>query len=290
MAQVKFKVEDGLLVRGQANVTGDTVITGSLTLGDGTNPGLVQNPLKIAGNLTPNTNDDYLLGNTTNRWSLLYAVGGNFSDNLNVTNESRLFGGAYLESDITFNVNNHVIGSPTAAPIVHSTNTFIYDTLKVGPNIGDPFLLANSSTIVLQSNVDIKDSSLSLENGLSNIYTAADDDFDMSYVQNSPTVVDEFLINTNYRMVKYFVTVSVPYNDDEDIGIQTSEVVLLINGDNTSISEFNIMTNPTSLSPIVSYGVARATGLIRLTGHVTSSVTNSLQPNVNISFVRLATK
>jgi hypothetical protein len=290
MAQVKFKVEDGLLVRGQANVAGDTVITGTLTLGDGVTAGSIQNPIKVSGDLTPNTNDNYNLGNTNNRWSLLYAVGGNFSDTLSVTEQSSLFGGAYLESDITFNINNHAIGTTTAAPIVHSTNTFIYDTLKVGPNTGSPYLLANSSTIILQSNVNVNDSSLLLKDGLTNFYTAADDNFGMSYVSASPTVIDEFLTSTDYRMVKYFVTVEVPYNNAGDVGIQTSEVVLLINGNDTSISEFNIMTNPISLSPIVSYSVARAAGLIRLTGYVTSSVTNSTQPNVNISFMRMATQ
>lgn len=290
MAQVKFKVEDGLLVRGQANVTGDAVISGTLTVGDGTNFGQVLNPINIDGNLTPNTNDTYLLGNTTNRWSVVYSVGGNFSDVLNVTELSNLYGGAYLEANVSFNVNNHSVGNTVAAPILHSTNTFVYDTLRVGAVGGSAYLTTNSTTTTIQSNVTIVDDSLTIGNGLTEYYTAVNRDFDISYVSTSPTVVDEFLTSEEYRLVKYFVTVSVPYNDDGDTAIQTSEVVLLINGANTSISEFNIMTNPTSVNPILSYGVARATGLIRLTGYATSAVTNSLQPNVNISFARMTVK
>lgn len=290
MAQVKFKVEDGLLVRGQANVTGDAVISGTLTVGDGTNFGQILNPINIDGNLTPNTNDTYLLGNTANRWSVVYSVGGNFSDSLNVTNLSSLFGGAYLEANVAFNVNNHSVGNTVAAPILHSTNTFVYDTLRVGSVGGSAYLITNSTTTTIQSNVTIVDDSLTLGNELTKFYTAANRDFDISYTSSSPTVVDEFLTNEEYRLVKYYITVSVPYNDDDEIAIQTSEVTLLVNGANTSISEFNVMTNPTSVDPIVSYSVARATGLIRLTGYATSAVTNSLQPNVNISFVRMTLK
>lgn len=288
MAQIKFKVEDGLLVRGQANVTGNTVIVGSLTLGDG-GRGEILNPVIVHGDLTPNTNDTHLLGNTTNRWTLVNAVGGNFSDEIEVTNISNLYGGAYLESNISFNTNNHTVGNTVAAPILHSTNTFVYNTLSVGPSVGNPYLLANSSTIILQSNVDIKDASLSIGNNFSNLFTARNTSFPISYVAGSPTVVNEVATTNNYRMIKYFITASVNY-DGINEAIQTSEVTLLINGDNTSISEFNMMTNPSNINPIIGYNVARATGLVRLVAYATSAVTNPAQPAFNISFARLATK
>lgn len=79
-SNVQFKVENGLLVLGTANIAGPAVFNGNVDI-NGTY-------LSVAANLQSNiipTNNTYSIGNSTSRW-ILNAMTGNFVGAVTVTN------------------------------------------------------------------------------------------------------------------------------------------------------------------------------------------------------------
>jgi hypothetical protein len=276
MAQTRFKVEDGLLVRGQANITGNTVISGTLELGANVVTGITAN-----GNINPTANVTYSLGNTTFYWEYARINNGVFKDTIEVSNQANLYGGVYLEANISFESNNISIGNTTAMPIVYSTNTLIYDTLKVGNNT-TTFLLANSSTVNINSNLALTGASLSLKNSTASLTVANSSNFVISNNSGAPTTIDEIAKNAGFTLYKYIVYVRDNVTSSNS-GIQSSEVTLMYDsvGDNVYVSEFNIMSSNTS-GPFVTYGASVTSTLLRLTAYTNGTV------NTNISFVRTA--
>lgn len=276
MAQTKFKVEDGLLVRGQANITGNTVISGTLDLG-----GNVVTGIAAGGDITPTANVSYSLGNTTFYWQYARINNGVFKDTIEVTNTANLYGGVYVEADVRFKQNNYSVGNTTAMPIVYSTNTLIYDTLRVG-NTSTTFLLANSSTVNLNSNLVMAGAKLSLNSGALAVTVANSVNLVTSADGNAPTTIDEITKSSNYRLYKYIVYVkdNVALSNS---GVQSSEVTLMYDAtnDDVYVSEFNIMSSNTS-GPFVTYGASVTSTLLRLTAYTNGTV------NTNVSFVRTA--
>lgn len=274
MAQTKFKVEDGLLVRGQANVTGNMVISGTLELGANVITGIAAN-----GDITPTSNNTYSLGNTTFYWQYARINNGVFKDTIEVSNQANLYGGVYVESNVEFKQNNYSVGNTTAMPILYSTNTFVYDTLRVG-NTSVSFLVANSSTVNINSNLALTGAKLSLRSDAMNISVANNINTVISADGNAPTTIDEIAKNSGYRLYKYLVYVrdNVALSNS---GIQSSEVTLMYDSvsDDVYVSEFNIMHSNTS-GPFVTYSASITPTLLRLTAHTNGTT------NTNISFVR----
>lgn len=79
-SNVQFKVENGLLVLGTANVAGPIFLTSNVTVG-GANVVITAN---ILSNLIP-VDNTYSLGNSTSRWSL-NAMSGNFVGVVSISN------------------------------------------------------------------------------------------------------------------------------------------------------------------------------------------------------------
>ena len=79
-SNVQFKVENGLLVLGTANVAGPAVFNGNVDIG-GTYLSVTAN---LQSNLLP-VNNTYSLGNSTARWTL-NAMGGNFAEAVTISN------------------------------------------------------------------------------------------------------------------------------------------------------------------------------------------------------------
>jgi len=81
-SNTKFRVENGLDVIGQANVSGSLRVQGDLIVN-----GSVTQTGTSTGDFIPNQNDTYQLGNTSYRW-ILNASNGNFSSTLTSNNIS----------------------------------------------------------------------------------------------------------------------------------------------------------------------------------------------------------
>lgn len=274
MAQTKFKVEDGLLVRGQANVTGNMVISGTLELGANVVTGIAAN-----GDVTPTANNTYNLGNTTFYWQYARINNGVFKDTIEVTNQANLYGGVYVEANVAFKQNNYSVGNTTAMPIIYSTNTFVYDTLKVG-NSSVSFLLANSSTVNINSNLALTGAKLSLKSDAMNISVANNINVVTSASIDAPTTLDEVTKSSGFKLYKYLVYVRDNVTASNS-GIQSSEVTLMYDAvaDDVYVSEFNVMHSNTS-GPFVVFGASVTDTLIRLTAYTNGTT------NTNISFVR----
>jgi hypothetical protein len=275
MSQTKFKVEDGLLVRGQANITGNTVISGTLSL-----EANVLTSVAIGGDVTPTTNNSFTLGNTSFDWSYVYADRGVFRNTIEVTNTANLYGGVYTQGDVTFNQNNHAVGNTSAMPIVYSTNTFVYDTLRVG-NSSVTYLLANSSAINLNSNLALTGAKLSLKNAAVSLLASNTTNKVISLDSGAPTTIDESLKDEGFRLIKYHV-VAKDNTTVANKGMQSSEITLMYDSvtDTIYISEYNIMH--TATAPFMNFNASVTSTQLRL---VASSATAS---NVDVSYVRTA--
>lgn len=275
MAQTKFKVEDGLLVRGQANITGNTVISGTLELGANVVTGIAAN-----GDITPTSNNTHSLGNNAFVWQYLRVSSGIFKDTIEVTNQANLYGGAYITGDVLFNNNTHAIGNTTAMPVVYSTNTFVYDTLKVG-NSSVSYLLANSTNIQLNSNLALSGSKLSIKDSAASFVVSNTSNKVISVDSNAPTTIDEVLKAEGYRVLKYTV-VAKDNTTLNNKGMQCSDVTLMYDAitDTIYVSESNIMH--TSAMPFMNYNASVTATQLRLIASTASS------SNVDVSFIRTA--
>lgn len=262
MAQTRFKVEDGLLVRGQANITGNTVISGTLTL-----EANVVTGANVGGHLLPTANVEYDLGSANYRWRRLYANSISTANTIEITGQANLYGGAHLRADLSFDANNYLVGNTTAMPIVYSSNTFIYDTLRVAGVSGNPYLLANSSTVEMNSNAYFRGQQLSIGSGRAVVAVANASPFTISTTSASPTTIHEFAKADDYSAVKYFVFARNRTTNH----VQCSDITLLYNADTDTayISESNIMHS--SADPFMTYVPSTTTTLIRLMAHSTVS-------------------
>lgn len=254
MAQTRFKVEDGLLVRGQANITGNTVISGTLELGANVVTGINAN-----GNITPVSNNEFTLGTTNSRWLRLFANSGTFSNTVEVTGQANLYGGAHLQANLSFNNNSHSIGNTVAMPrTTHSSNVFVYDTLTVGTGS----LLVNSSIVSIGSNLVTSGSRITLSTDKLNMISFSFSG-PLSTNPTAPTTVHEIQISSGINLAKYLI-----FCRNNTTGeVQSSEVTLLFK-DTTSditIGEHAIMSS--NGTPFVLYDafLNPESTLIRLT-------------------------
>jgi hypothetical protein len=260
MAQTKFKVEDGLLVRGQANLTGNTVIGGNLTLEDDVLTGA-----NFGGALHPTANSEYDLGTSNMRWRRLFANSISTANTIEITGQANLYGGAHFRDDLSFDANNYLVGNTTAMPIIYSTNTFIYDTLRVAGTSGDPYLLANSTLVEIGSNAEFKGETLAINDGLLTMGVVSESPLTISTSSSAPTTLQEFTKAGGTVAVKYFV---VAKNNTTN-HVQCSTITLMYHADTDTvyISESDIMHS--SAAPFVSFAPATTTNLIRLVGYAT---------------------
>lgn len=260
MTQTRFKVEDGLLVRGQANLSGNTIIGGTLTL-----EANVTSAANIGGNVLPTSNSEYDLGTSNMRWRRLFANSISTANTIEITGQANLYGGAHLRGDISFNANDYMIGNTTAMPIIYTSNTFVYDTLRVAGTSGDPYFLANSSSVQLGSNTTFKGETIALNDGLLTMGAVAQKPLTISTNPNAPTTLQEFTKASATIAAKYFV---VAKNNTTN-HVQCSNITLMYNADTDTvyISESDMMHS--SVDPFVIFAPATTTTLIRLVGYAT---------------------
>lgn len=262
MAQTRFKAEDGLLVRGQANITGNTVISGTLALEANVVTGINAN-----GHVTPVANVEYDLGSSNYRWRRLYANSISTANTIEITGQANLYGGAHLRANLSFDANNYLVGNTTAMPIIYSTNTFIYDTLRVAGTSGNPYLLANSTTVELNSNAYFRGQQMSIGSGRLVFAVANSAALTISTNSAAPTTLHEFLKADSYGAVKYFV-----FARNTATGhVQCSTITLMYHADSDDvyISESDIMFSGTA--PFVTYVPSTTTTLVRLMGYATDN-------------------
>ena len=270
MTQIRFKVEDGLLVRGQANITGNTVIGGTLKL-----EANVVSGANVGGNIHPTSNVSYDMGTAAMRWRNAYFEQGKFSDTLEVTNKSSLYGGVYLEANVEFKANGYSIGNTTATAIVYSSNTFIYDTLKVAGTSGDPYLQVNSTSVAMGSNLALGGSKLSLKGGAMAVFVSNSTNFDISTNSNSPTAIDDTTTASNYKLVRYTI-----YAKRIDTAkVQSSVVVLMWDGTDVYLTEHSVMSSDTNGAPFMTYSAATGTGVYRLVAYAANN-------KIDISYIK----
>ncbi len=240
MAQTKFKVEDGLLVNGQANVTGNVVISGTLELGANVVTGINAN-----GDVTPVSNNTFTLGTTNQRWLRVFANSATFSDTVEVTGQANLYGGAHLRGSLTFNNNNHSVGNTIAMPqVTHSSNVIVYDTLRVG----NTSFLANSTATSIGANLTLAGSRITLNTDKLNMVSFTPTG-PLSNNALAPTVIHEIQIASGVNLAKYLIFARNNITSE----VQSSEVTLLFK-DATSdivIGEHNILF--TGNAPFVGY-------------------------------------
>lgn len=262
MAQTRFKAEDGLLVRGQANITGNTVISGTLTLEANVVTGINAN-----GHITPVANVEYDLGSTNYRWRRLYANSISTANTIEITGQANLYGGAHLRANLSFDANNYLVGNTTAMPIVYSTNTFVYDTLRVAGVSGNPYLLANSTTVEMNSNATFRGQQIAVGNGALVVAVANASPFTISTNSGAPTTLHEFEKTDGYDAVKYFIFARNRTTNH----VQCSTVTLMYHAatDDVYISESDIMHS--SAAPFMTYVPSTTTTLIRLMAYSTDN-------------------
>lgn len=263
MAQTRFKVEDGLLVRGQANITGNTVIAGTLELQANVVTGINAN-----GNVTPVSNNEFNLGSSNFRWLRVFANSGTFSNTVEVTGQANLYGGVHLRSHLTFDTNSHSVGNTTAMPsALHTQNTFVYNTLTVAGVSGAAYLVANSSTVLTGSNLAVNGSKISIKSDTVGIIAANTNALTISTNVNAPTTIHEFSTITGISVAKYFIYCKNLTTNET----QVSEIVVMFNDvdSNVNIGEYNIMHS--GAAPFVSYSAYKDdnANLVRLTAHCT---------------------
>lgn len=263
MAQTRFKVEDGLLVRGQANITGNTVIGGTLALEANVVTGITAN-----GTIAPTANNEYDLGTTNFRYRRVFANSATLSSTLEVTGQANLYGGAHLQANLSFNNNTHSFGNTTAMVAgSYSQNTFVYNTLRVAAASGDPYFVANSSSVLSGSNLSIVGSKLTLNSGAVGIIAANSTSFTISTNSGAPTTIHEFLTTSGIRVAKYLIYCK---NNSTD-AVQCSEVVVMfdVTTSDVYIGEYNVMHS--GAAPFMSYSAYKDENdsLVRLTAYST---------------------
>lgn len=265
MAQTKFKVEDGLLVRGQANVTGALRIDGTTSL-----VGNVITDVTVGGNVTPTIDGTYHLGNTTNRW-IIYASSINTNQPFTTTNTSSFGNNILLTGNLNFTSNGFSIGNTTSQITISTTNTNVSDTLNVGNN-GINYLIVNSTSFAAQSNLNVQGTSLYM--GSNTLQTRISTLPNLSIAAGLPsTIIDEFL-KTSYTTAKYIIQATNNGTGD----VYASEVLVQYhNPSNTVIfSEYGQLFNSTRFMNIAAI----------TTDSTVRIVANSSATNVSVKVVR----
>ena len=159
MANTAFKVENGLLVVGSANVAGSLSvggefnITGNITFSGTSN-----------GDFRP-INNNYSLGNTTNRWSLS-AIDINVSNTATI-NTANFAGQSTFSANLIPNANNVKLGgtdkrwdlyanNANVVTVGVSNTATVNGTLIVNPGVANAIVVTGNST---HSNVTITSNS-----------------------------------------------------------------------------------------------------------------------------------
>jgi cytoskeletal protein CcmA (bactofilin family) len=115
-SNVQFKVENGLLVLGTANVAGPAAFNSNVDI-NGTYLSVTAN---LQSSLTP-VNNTYALGNTTSRWAL-NAMTGDFAGGLSVTNTAAL-GNTTITGFANVSTSLNVTGAVTVNGALTVNNT-----------------------------------------------------------------------------------------------------------------------------------------------------------------------
>lgn len=234
MAQTKFKVEDGLLVRGQANVTGPLKVDGEVTLNE-----KIITDVNVQGDVLPTQDGTYQLGNTTHRW-VIFASSIDAKESVTQTKPATFLDTITVSGDIKFTSNNYVIGNSTSQAIIYSTNTDISDTLYVGtpdhitPKITN--LLVNNETFYAKSNLTSNGTTLSL----------AAQSYDVTYIKMDGKVIDPGIPSTiidevdkgKFTTLKYIVQAKMT---DTNKHMYSSEILVTYHAESntTYFSEYN---------------------------------------------------
>lgn len=152
-SNVQFKVENGLLVLGTANIAGPAVFNGNVDL-NGTYLSITAN---VQSNITP-VNNTYSIGNSTSRW-ILNAMTGNFVGAVTVTNtvasgNTTITGFANVSSTLAAG-NTTVTGFINVSSTANVGGaTTLRDTLTVNGAVTIPNTLAvGNSTITGFANI-----------------------------------------------------------------------------------------------------------------------------------------
>lgn len=199
MAQTKFKVEDGLLVRGQANVTGALRVEGPISLLDNVATNMV-----VTGNVIPTVGGTYHLGNTTNRW-VIYAESINTTQPFEATAEATFYNNVTLTGNLQFSSNNYYVGNSTSQVLLYSTNTIISDTLQAGSPT-QSYLTVNASTFYAQSNLISNGSAITLaSNTYATVYIRANN---VSIPAGLPSRELDVWTKTSFTSAKYLIQVT----------------------------------------------------------------------------------
>lgn len=149
MANTAFKVENGLLVVGSANIVGSMSVGGEFNIsGNITFSGLSN------GDFRP-INNNYSLGNSTNRWSLS-AIDINVS-NTAILNLSTFSGQSTFSANVIPNANNVKLGDTDKRWDLYANNANVVTagvsntlnvsgTLNVNPGTGNALVVTGNST------------------------------------------------------------------------------------------------------------------------------------------------
>lgn len=265
MAQTKFKVEDGLLVRGQANVTGALRVEGTTSL-----VGNVITNVGVGGNVTPTVTNTYYLGNTTNRW-IIYASSINTTEPTVITNTATFGNSITLSGNINFTANGYVLGNTTAQVIVNTSNTLVSDTLSVGNN-GVSYLVVNSSSFAALSNLALGGTSIKIGNNAAEtqVITLTN----LSVAPGLPsTIIDEFT-KSSYTTAKYIIRATNNNTGD----VYASEVMVQYHNNSNTVlfSEYGQLFNSTRFMNLTAV----------TTDNTVRIVANSSATNVSVRIVR----
>jgi hypothetical protein len=157
----RFRVENGLDVIGNANVSGLLRVDGDFSVG-----GNLAFTLTTAGDLMP-TNNTFSVGNTTNRWTI-FALQGNFQ-NVDATDTTSL-NVATIATSLIPTANNKAFGNTTRLWDMYGNNTSlitaaISSTLTVGNStVGT----ANMFALNVGANVNVSTTQLNIGNATGN--------------------------------------------------------------------------------------------------------------------------
>lgn len=267
MAQTKFKVEDGLLVRGQANVTGALKVEGPVTLLDN-----VVTSVTIGGNVTPTIDGTYQLGNTTHRW-IIYADVINTNQPLTSSNAASFGNTLTLSGNLNFVANGNYVGNSVSQVLLYSSNAYVSDTLNVGNNTTQ-YLIINSSSFGARSNL--------ISNGTA--ITLSSNSFGMFYIQHDnltiaaglpSTIIDEFN-KTSFATAKYLIQARNNTTND----IYASEAIVTYHEQSNTVhfTEYGQTFNNTRF---LNFTATTTSTAIRL-------VANGSATSVNLRAVRMA--
>ena len=135
----KFRADNGLDVRGDANVSGVMRVEGDLSIG-----GNLASALNVSGDFKPTANLTYNLGTGVLRWNL-NAGDGDFSGNVNVTGTATI--NNLSSSNLVPSANNTALGSTTRRWAIAANTIDLTSTFSVGN--GTANVAANATTLMV---------------------------------------------------------------------------------------------------------------------------------------------